>query len=1018
MNPNTEQQNNNSPNGNFQIRKLPCKRIALIAAGFIGILFLLFLGIIWYLIASAPDINTISVSPTESATYICDEDGNYLRKLTLASSNRDIVTIEEIPETLQQAIISIEDERFYEHGGIDLRGIARAFWTGVTQGSFSEGASTITQQLIKNSVFTDWTLENSFADRFRRKVQEQYLALQLEKQMGKEEILEHYLNTINLGAGCYGVQAASHRYFGKDVSELSLSESAVLAAIPQNPSGYNPIRYPEANGKRAQIILDYMEDQNFISSEEKEDALADEVYTRIQAFDATYESDTAYTYYEDALIDQVTEALIQEKGCDSQQAYRAVFSGGLRIISAQDIQLQQICDEEFSNPLNFPAGTQFGMDYALSVADEYGRVTHYGTEALRTYIRQTLNPDFDLVCTTEEEAQQYTDAFREHILASYEADASPSVDASENSGQQAASDNTVEIPDTAPAENTDTAENSDINSVQSDSEKAGSLTNTEPAEYTLLGERLTLAPQPQASLVLIDQHTGLVRALVGGRGEKTASLTLNRATETTRQPGSTFKILTAYAPALDGFDQTLITEYENEPYNYEDGTPVSNWDVNDYSGAVTIREAITRSINVAAVRCLTEISPRTGFEYAQKFGISTLHETYESDGNISSDIVQPLALGGITQGVTNLELCNAYAAIADGGLVRTPKFFTKILDRHGNVVLDYTDETPSQVISENASFLLTSAMQDVVSDPSGTAYGSISAAGQPVAGKTGTTSNYKDIWFVGYTPYYTCSIWGGYDNNQNLPGDAHSYSKTLWSAVMNRIHSNLPAADFEQPDTIVSVTLCTKSHCLPMDDACPETYTEYFVKGTEPDTVCQLHKPIPETEPIQIYTDILNELLSETELSTESESQDGITALPGESETVPESGILPPGESETTPDSGTWPPGSSGTTPESGTLPPDNSETTRESGTLPPGNSNPSPDSGILSPEISDTAPDSGIPSPGTSGTNPESGTLNPDNSQASVSVPGSATISETSSLEDLINRLAGESSNYRLSFP
>ena len=202
----------------------------------------------------------------------------------------------------------------------------------------------------------------------------------------------------------------------------------------------------------------------------------------------------------------------------------------------------------------------------------------------------------------------------------------------------------------------------------------------------------------------MDQKTGFVHAIVGGRGEKTASLTLNRATETLRQPGSTFKILTAYAPALDAYGQTLATTYENEPYRYENGMPVSNWDITDYSGTVTVREAITRSINVIAVKCITAISPRVGFEYAKKFGITTLCESYESDGNISSDIVQPLALGGITRGVSNLELCSAYAAIANSGTYHSPKFFTKILDRHGEVIIDNTKEEGSSVISQETAF--------------------------------------------------------------------------------------------------------------------------------------------------------------------------------------------------------------------------------------------------------------------------------------------------------------------------
>lgn len=842
-------ENEKIPGTSFSLRKLPWRRILLIGAGVLAALFLSFVGIVWYLIAASPDIDSITVSPTESATYICDSNGNYLRKLTLASTNRDIVPLTAIPDALQKAVIAIEDERFYEHGGIDLRGIARAFWIGITSGSFSEGASTITQQLIKNNVFTEWTQENSFKDRFSRKIQEQYLALQLEDKISKEEILEDYLNTINLGAGCYGVQSASRRYFGKDVSDLTLSESAVLAAIPQNPAGYNPIAFPEANRKRQTVILNYMVNQGYISEEEKNLALSDDVYARIRAYDETYEEDTAYSYYEDALIDQVIELLESEKGYSQDQAYRAVFSGGLRIFSAQDSVLQQICDEEFQNPANFPEGTEYGVDYALSVADQTGLVTHYGSDSLRSYIRQAQNPSFNLICSSAEEAQAYADAYRSHITQ-------------------------------APNGSGDT--------------------------LTVIGERLTLSPQPQASLVLIDQRTGFVRAVVGGRGEKTASLTLNRATKTTRQPGSTFKILAAYAPAIDAFGKTLASLYENEPYEYEDGTPVSNWDITDYSGIVTIREAITRSINVIAVKCITEISPRAGFEYAEKLGITTLHEAFESENGSSSDVIQPLALGGITQGVSNLELCSAYASIANGGLYCTPKFFTKIIDRHGDVIIDCSNQSAdiakenmnapgaenyTRILKESTAFLLTDAMKDVVSSPSGTAYGQIRAAAQPVAGKTGTTSNYKDIWFVGYTPYYTCCVWGGYDNNQDLPlaSTYHTYNKILWSSVMNRIHADLPAAEFTIPDSVIQVTLCRESHLIAVPDGCPETYTEYFAEGTEPAQECGLHEPLPETEPIYIYPDILDQLITETESESETNTEPATPELfPDGSEMTPE----------------------------------------------------------------------------------------------------------------------------------
>lgn len=733
-------------------------------------------GILKGLVDSAPDISNLSVTPSETATYIYDQNGTAMQKLTLASSNRTLVTLDQIPEDLQHAVVAIEDQRFYQHKGIDIPGIARAFVVGITSGSLSEGASTITQQLLKNNVFTNWTQENSLTEKFRRKFQEQYLALELEKRISKDQILEDYLNTINLGAGAYGVQAAAHRYFGKDVSALTLSESAVIAGITQNPTRYNPITNPENNAKRRETVLKYMTEQGYITQEQQDEALADPVYDRIQATDSSSKEDSIYTYYEDALIEQVLDDLQEQLGYTYQQAYKALYTSGLKIYSAQDASIQQICDEEFSNAANFPSGTQVGIDYALSVQKASGETIHYGNENLKEFLQQT-DPSFNLLFSDSDSANAAAQSFKDAMV-----------------------------------------------------EKGD----------TVLGERISITPQPQASLVIIDQSTGYVKAIVGGRGKKEASLTLNRATSTTRQPGSTFKILTAYAPAIDRNGMTLATVFDNAPYTYANGTPINNWDSsNAYTGMTTIRDAITYSINVVAVKCITEITPRVGYNYAVNLGISTLYNDEALDVN------QPLALGGITDGVTNLELAGAYAAIANKGQYNAPKFYTRIEDQDGNVILD-NSPAPREVLKESTAFLLTSAMEDVVTKGTGTL---INLGAMPVAGKTGTTDDSRSIWFAGYTPYYTCAVWGGYDNNDILPeGDTYrNYHKTLWNSIMSRIHQDLPVTDFSMPSDIVTASVCRKSGKLAIPGVCTadprgdQTYTEYFAAGTEPTQTCDTH---------------------------------------------------------------------------------------------------------------------------------------------------------------------------------
>ena len=729
------------------------------------------------IIDNAPDVNDIDISPLGYATFLYDGDGNQLRKLTAPSSNRLPVSIDQIPVDLQHAVVAIEDERFYEHNGIDVRGILRAFVKNLSSGDLSEGASTITQQLLKNNVFTNWTQESTWLERFTRKIQEQYLAVEIEKKINdKNVILENYLNTINLGAGTYGVQAAARKYFNKDVWDLNLSECATLAGITQNPTQYNPIEHPEANAKRRKEVLDHMIDQNYITQEQYDQVINADVYSEIQAAQVLNEEtdNTVYSYFEDELIDQVINDLMNIKGYTRTQAQNLVYSGGLSIYTTQDASIQKILDEEYADPSNYPDYVQYALDYALTVQNPDGEEVNYSKEMLRLYF-QNEDPEFDLLFDSQEEGQSYVDRYKEHVLAD------------------------------------------------------GS---------TVVSERISFAPQPQSSMSIIDQHTGYVKAIIGGRGEKTASLTLNRATDTTRQPGSTFKILSTYAPALNEKGMTLATTFEDEPYNYPDGSPVNNAS-KSYGGTTTIRRAIQNSINVVAVKCLEEVTPELGLQYLDNFGFTTLaHGTEadkDADGTVWTDANLPMALGGLTHGVTNVELCAAYAAIANNGNYIEPIYYTKILDHNGNVLIEKNSAGRS-VIKESTAWLLTSAMEDVVNQGTGTA---CQLDNMTVAGKTGTTDAYNDLWFVGYTPYYTCAVWSGFDNNEKLPEDARDFHKNLWKKVMTRIHEGLPDKDFDMPASVEKISICEETGLLPRA-GCP-VITEYFDIGDVPTDYCDQH---------------------------------------------------------------------------------------------------------------------------------------------------------------------------------
>ena len=750
--------------------------VCAVGAGIIGLS--AGIGLFKGVLATAPDIGNIDVTPTGFSTFVYDIEGNQIAKLVSTDSNRIPVTLDMVPQDLQDAFVAVEDARFYEHNGIDIQGIFRAGYTALkTRFDVKQGASTITQQLLKNNVFTDWTSEDSLADQLKRKIQEQYLALELEKVMDKKTILINYLNTINLGQNTLGVQAASQRYFDKSVSDLTLSECAVIAGTTQNPYRYNPITHPEDNAVRREKVLNDMLEQGYITQAEYDTAMADDVYSRIQIADSENEDTAVNTYFVDALTDDVMEDLLAA-GYNETQAFTLLYSGGLKIYSTQDPKIQRICDNVFKDPENYPENVKWSLSYELTIEKSNGDRENYSTEMFRDYWRENRSSSYSLIYSAQEDAYADIEAYKEAIMGY---------------GDE------------------------------------------------VYGETITLTPQPQVSIVVEDQSTGHIVAMVGGRGTKSGSRTLNRATDSVRQPGSTFKVLSTYAPALDSAGLTLATVQNDAPFCYADGRPVRNWYGESYRGLCSLRQGIAQSLNIVTVKTLTQISPQLGYDYLLNFGFTTLEEHKEVNGEIYSDIQQSLALGGITNGVTNEELNAAYACIANGGTYIKPKLYTKVVDLDGNIILDNTQPQAKQVIKETTSFLLTSAMVDVVTVGTGAA---VNFGGMAIAGKTGTTSDYNDVWFAGYTPYYTATTWAGYDNrydNAKLTGSEKDLAKKLWRAAMSEIHEELPNEGFPTPSGIVTATVCARSGKLPIEGVCSELRTEYFAEGTVPTTSCDVH---------------------------------------------------------------------------------------------------------------------------------------------------------------------------------
>ncbi len=768
---NSKSNNPNSRNKRQRKKKGKLTTLKIILMSFVILMFAIVgagLGIFIGVIKTAPDVTSIDLRPQGNYTsFVYDADGNEIARFDPAE-NREYAKLSDIPLHLQQAVIATEDERFYEHNGIDMKGIFRAIVKNIATFSTSEGASTITQQLIKNNVLTS-------EKKFTRKIQEQYLAIEVEKLYDKDRILEYYLNTIGLSQGVNGVQAAANRYFGKDVNELTLTECVVIAGITQRPSYYDPIKHPENNWSKAQTILQKMEEQGFITAEEHKAALEDYPYDRILEVHHEYQTKKPNSYFVDALYEQLVIDLQEQLGCTEYEARnKIIYGGGLRIYSTQDSHMQAIVDKYCSDEEEYPSNL-YKLLYRYSIT---------GTKA--------------------------------------------NGDAIDKNAPEVLLDSASEI----------------------DGYKAKMKEEWGIEEGDTITEWETKQPQPQLSFVLEDFKTGQIKALYGGRGDKT-NLAFNYATQAKRQPGSTFKILSAYAPALDtgvlGPDSRIPNDHKT--YELKGMAPYTpnNWDRN-YGGTYTVTQAIANSMNVPAVETLYNVGIDTSRDYLSRFGITTLTD---NDNGLA------IALGGLYAGVTPLELNAAYSAIANDGVYVKPIFYTVVKDNNGNTIIDNTGEHIAEsshtVIKTSTAQLLTQMMQEVVDGPSKHTGSTVRRyfEGMPIAGKTGTTSDSKDLLFAGYTPYYAATVWTGYASPREISASngGSSYHMKIWSKIMSEIHQDLEYKDFAKAQVdssrTIEVRICQASGKR-ATSACEEAEgntvtTEYFSSGNAPRGYCDIH---------------------------------------------------------------------------------------------------------------------------------------------------------------------------------
>lgn len=567
-----------------------------------------------------------------ASSQIYDINGTLITNIH-SVENRVPVTLNKIPKNLQNAFIAVEDARFYQHSGIDPRGILRAIWSNLSNKGLAEGGSTITQQLAKNAYLSQ---ERTL----KRKIQEAFLALQLERQYTKNEILELYLNQIYFGQGAYGVQAAAQIYFGKNAEDLGLPECAMLAGIPKSPNYYSPFNNFKASNERKSTVLDQMGKYGYIDTFTSRKAKTEEIKLIKHA---SNNEPTVASYF----IDYVTQQLIEKYGAD------AVYKEGLKIYTTLDLSMQKAAEGAMKK---LP-------DYRT---DENGIV------------------------------------------------------------------------------------------------------------------------QPQGALVAIDPHTGYVKAMVGGRG----SDQFNRATMAVRQPGSAFKPF-VFLAALES-NLSPATIIDDSPITIDGWTP-RNYSGN-FSGKVTLRQTAEHSINIATVKIAQQVGVDKPLYYAQQMGISTLVlEGRQNDRNLS------MALGGLTRGVTPLELAGAYGVFANRGIYTPPIAILKIVDRNGKT-LEQATLQEKNVISEKNAYILTDLLMGVMQRGTGAG----ANIGRPSAGKSGTTSDYKDAWFVGYTPDLVAAVWMGNDNEGYLRGiTGGDTPAAIWKEFMKSALSSTPPRDFIRPAGVV-----------------------------------------------------------------------------------------------------------------------------------------------------------------------------------------------------------------------
>ncbi len=752
-----------------------------------------------YISQDLPKINSLMDYRPPIITTVYAEDGRKIGEFF--KERRIVIPLGEVPPLLVRAFIAAEDSRFFQHQGIDPFSILRAALKNLEAGTIKQGGSTITQQVTRSFLLTP---ERSYI----RKIKEVILSYRIEKAFTKEEILFLYLNQIYLGHGAYGVQAAAENYFGKSVKELNLAECAVLAGLPQAPTRYSPFRHPEQARARQVYVLNRMVEEGFIARERADEALS--VKLDIKPRRNIYVEQVPY------YTEHVRRYVEGKYGVD------ALYSQGLQIHTAVSIEFQKIAEQEvnkglieidkrqgYRGPLKSITASEIDAFLQEQAADVEsspllpGRITQAVVAQVNDQARTVavrIGKDSGILTLADMAWARKPNP----DLAHYEAK--------------------IRQPGTA-------LKPGDVILVKiKDSRK-----NLQDPWHVSLEQE----PLVQGAMLCLETETGLVKAMVGGRDFNETQF--NRAIQSRRQPGSSFKPI-IYAAALDRkFSEpkkayTPATMIIDSAVVFEDRKGEQSWKPKNYKetfyGPTLLREALAQSRNVVTVKILQDIGVDYTIEYARKLGIT-------------AELTRTLSLALGASGVSLFELTRAYSVFANQGFLVEPVFVLKITDRDGNVIEEAVSER-RKVIEKDTAFIMTNLMESVVQHGTGQR---IKALGRPAAGKTGTTNDMYDAWYIGYTPEYITGVWVGFDTEAPL-GKTETgavAASPIWLGFMKQVLANESVKTFQPPDGVIFAKIDAETGLLPVTET-RKTIFECFKEGTVPSDFSKRPGEIKETE--------------------------------------------------------------------------------------------------------------------------------------------------------------------------